>query len=538
MTPPRRPVPFRIVAFWLAVALVTVTCSSSYITPASLTATAAAPLTPQTPLPTAFLVAPTLAASNTPEPSATPQPQDASPTPEQTATETPLPSPTPDVVGGDTPPLLYTAQSGDSLDALAARFGVSPFEIVSDKEIPRTGFINPGQLLVIPVRLADTGPNNRILPDSDLVYSPSAVGFDAVTFGNTLGGHLAGYREYLGSTGWLSGPQVVQKVADENSINPRVLLSLLEYNGHWVLGEPQTLSETDYPMGHIELRQRGLHGQLVWAVNQLSIGYYGWRAGTLTTLTFTDGSTLRLAPDLNAGTVAIQYLYAQVMDRARWDQAVAAQGGIADTHNTLFGDAWGRAAAVEPLFPSNLEQAPLILPFLLGQKWAFTGGPHGAWEGDGSQAAIDFAPGSTEHGCAKSDLWAVAASAGVIVRSGNGVVVLDLDGDGYEQTGWVLLYLHVTTEVAPVGKWLDRSDLIGHPSCEGGFATGTHIHFARKYNGEWVAAAGPLPFTLSGWSVQAGAQPYQGFMVRGDDIIEACTCGSFDTIIARSPDDP
>lgn len=526
---------FQLASLAALFALLTSVCSSGYITPASLTATAAAPLTPATPVPTAFLNLPPEAPSETPEPSATPEPPNETPPdaePASTATATLAP------LGGGTVPLLYTAQSGDSLDALALRFGVSPFEIVSDQEIPRLGLIPPGQLLVIPQRLAETGPNARILPDSDLVFSPSAVGFDPVTYANTLGGHLSRTREYLGSSGWLNGPQVVLKVAYENSINPRVLLALLEFHSHWVLGNPQTLAETDYPMGHIELRERGLRSQLVWAVNQLSIGYYGWRAGSLTTLEFKDGSRLRLAPDLNAGSVAIQYLFSKTMTRAQWEEAVAANGGFAVVHNTLFGDAWSRAAAIEPLFPPNLEQPNLILPFLLGQRWAYTGGPHGAWEGPGSQAALDFAPGSVETGCVKSDLWAVAAAAGVIVRSGNGVVVLDLDGDGFEQTGWVLLYLHVTTEVAPVGKFLDRSDLIGHPSCEGGRSTGTHLHIARKYNGEWVAAGGPLPFVLSGWVAEAGPAPYEGWLRRGDEVIKSCVCGTFSTMIYRTPDDP
>jgi hypothetical protein len=54
-----------------------------------------------------------------------------------------------------------------------------------------------------------------------------------------------------------------------------------------------------------------LNAQLTWATSQIAIGYYGWRAGTLTELTFKDGSTLRLNPQLNAGTAALQYFYAQ-----------------------------------------------------------------------------------------------------------------------------------------------------------------------------------------------------------------------------------
>ena len=67
----------------------------------------------------------------------------------------------------------------------------------------------------------------------------------------------------------------------------------------------------------------------------------------------------------------------------------------------------------------------------------------------------------------------------------------DLDGDGDPRTGWVVLYLHIATrDKAPVGKVVSASEPIGHPSCEGGTSTGTHIHIARKYNGEWMAADG------------------------------------------------
>ena len=175
----------------------------------------------------------------------------------------------------------------------------------------------------------------------------------------------------------------------------------------------------------------------------------------------------------------------------------------------------------------------------MNRWWSFSGGPHGAWEHDGSYAALDFAPASSESGCQESNAWATASASGLVVRSGNGVVVLDLDGDGKEQTGWVLLYLHVSNEKrAPIGTWVDVGDRLGHPSCEGGMATGTHVHIARKFNGEWMAADGPIPFNLSGWEAHAGVAAYKGSLTRGDATIEACTCGSAGTIIQRTAEDP
>jgi LasA protease len=57
-------------------------------------------------------------------------------------------------------------------------------------------------------------------------------------------------------------------------------------------------------------------------------------------------------------------------------------------------------------------------------------------------------------------------------------------------------------------------DRIGHPSCEGGVSNGTHVHLARRYNGEWIAADGQIPFTLEGWVSQGEGIEYDGLLVR------------------------
>jgi murein DD-endopeptidase MepM/ murein hydrolase activator NlpD len=205
----------------------------------------------------------------------------------------------------------------------------------------------------------------------------------------------------------------------------------------------------------------------------------------------------------------------------------------------MFGDPWARSIGVEPLFPPGLAQPQLVLPFMVNQRWAFTGGPHGAWEHDGAYAALDFAPPSTEPGCAKSDAWVVAAAPGIVTRSGNGIVVLDLDGDNNEQTGWALLYLHVSsTNRIKEHTWVEIGDLLGHPSCEGGVATGTHVHIARKYNGEWIAADGPIPFNLSGWIAHAGEKAYLGFMSKGDQTVPASVYSTYESTLARSAEEP
>jgi murein DD-endopeptidase MepM/ murein hydrolase activator NlpD len=130
-----------------------------------------------------------------------------------------------------------------------------------------------------------------------------------------------------------------------------------------------------------------------------------------------------------------------------------------------------------------------------------------------------------------SDAWATAVADGVIARSEPGIVVLDLDGDGFEGTGWTFFYLHLASEGRAVqeGSEVKRGDPIGHPSCEGGFSYATHLHIARRYNGEWIAAdcsdclltAAAPPFTMSGWTATSFGTEYDGSLVNGESYREA-----------------
>ncbi|PWB54090.1 MAG: hypothetical protein C3F13_07300 [Anaerolineales bacterium] len=447
--------------------------------------------------------------------------------------------PTPEAVPIDAAPLLYYTQSGDTLPVIATRFGVDVDDISSsNKALSPTGLLSPDTLLLIPHMLVNTTSPVKVVPDSELVYSPSAADFDVEAYVNEAGGYLSRYKEWLGSTEWTTGAEIVERIAIENSINPRLLLALIEYQSGWVFGNPSNPKQEDYPLGKVDLSLKGLYSQLAWAVNQLSVGYYGWREGWVTDVTFSDGVSARLAPDLNSGTVAIQYYFAQINDTTGWLGAFDANNGLPAVYERMHGNPWVRAMDFEPLYPPTLIQPQMILPFLIDQIWSYSGGPHGAWERDGARAAVDFAPGSTESGCVKSYAWVVAAAPGLVVREGNGALLVDLDGDGKEQTGWDILYMHLTEPAVKVGDWVETGDYLGHPSCVGGIATGTHVHFARKYNGEWISADGPLPLLLSGWTVHAGNSPYEGTMTRGTDTISASVYGSYESQIKRTKDTP
>ena len=462
------------------------------------------------------------------------------PTPTAVATETQPASTTQALptYGQTIPPseeefIFYYTIAGDSLAEVSLRFGVDMSEILPE-DIDQEGLLDPGQLLIIPNNLEVTSSSSKLLPDSEVTFSPSTIDFDIQGFVDDAGGYLASYEEYLSSTGWTSGADIISRISLEYSVNPRLLLAFLEYKSGWIYGTPEGAAQDTYPLDYVNSLKEGLYLQCAWFASSVMDGYYGWREGRTLVVEFQDEQVLRLAPQLNAGSVGLMNAFTYLYDFEDWAIQLYGEDGFIAFYEEMFPNPWIRSQEVEPLIPADTVQPEMILPFEIDTLWAFTGGPHAAWSAADVWAALDFAPASDINGCYESNAWVVASMAGLVVRSGNGVVVIDQDGDGYEQTGWTLLYLHIAAkDRVELGTWVEAGDRIGHPSCEGGRATGTHVHMARRYNGEWVPADGPLPFTLSGWEARAGVNAYEGWLIRGTDIIYANTASTYETQITR-----
>jgi murein DD-endopeptidase MepM/ murein hydrolase activator NlpD len=426
----------------------------------------------------------------------------------------------------------YIAQDGDALPALAGRFGVKPEQITSPEPIPADSLIPPGQVLIIPNVVGAPPYPSALLPDGEIIYSPSTVDFNVQAFVDQAGGYLSTFHQLLGSER-LSGAEIVQHVAEITSVNPRILLAVLEFRSHWVSSFPSN-PNTSYPLDFQTPEYKGLYLELSLAAKLLNMGYYGWRQGTLTRIEFADQQSVRLAPQLNAGSVAVQYLFARLYKQSNWKEALYGEEGFLRLYEKMFGDPWRRAAAAGPLFPAGLQQPALELPFSKGLAWSFTAGPHPDWNTGTPPGALDFAPITGEAPCAVSWEWARASAPGLVIYSADGMLLLDLDGDGHVQTGWVLLYLHLADRGrAAVGDRVNADDPLGHPSCEGGSATGTHVHIARRYNGEWLSAGSPIPFVLGGWTAHPGDQLYDGTLVKGSEVVKARPGGTPGSTIVR-----
>ena len=416
----------------------------------------------------------------------------------------------------------YIAQSGDTLPLLAVRFGTSEAEIrFSNPEIPPDATtLPPGFPMKMPIYYKPLwGTSFQMLPDAAFVYGPDCQDFDLKAFLEMTPGWFKNYGaviqgKYRDATG------VITYYAENYSLNPKLLLALIEFQTG-ALSNPQREPKNEDAFLGFANDHPGVYLQISYVSDLLNDGYYRYRMGELTSITRQSGQIENIDPWQNAASAALQEYFARLLDGEEYLRAIGPDG-LAKTFRALFGDPWRRNTTV---LPGSLTQPEFILPFSPGTVWAYTGGPHSSWGDLKPWGAIDFAPPLPTQGCVETEQFALAVADGIIARTDDGTVILDLDGDGDERTGWNILYLHIAAEGrVRVGTVVKQGDPIGHPSCEGGRATGTHVHLARKYNGEWISAADPvLPFNLEGWIPVEGGVAYQGTLVRAGRVVRAST---------------
>jgi len=428
---------------------------------------------------------------------------------------------------------VYVVASGDTLYGIAQRFNTSVERLAALNVLENPNILVVGQRLLIPAGSGDISPADILLGDYDFVRGPNAPGHIMDLVGGSTG-YINQVRvtitdrraDGIAYDSVLSGWDTIDRVSRETSVDARLLAAILEYRTGWLsLAQP---SEVDFPLiseeASVGIDRKGLYRQLSWVANELNRGYYGWKFGNWTAIEFDDDDNTRITFDtsLNAATVALYHMLHLEQDVNTWLTDISAQGLIA-TYIRLFG------VPTRLGTPTYSLQPVLDLPFQAGERWYFTGGWHGGWGSGSAWGAVDFAPPDerlTGGLCFTSEFAARAVASGKIARSESGVVVLDLDGDGDERTGWTLLYLHLASAGrVSAGITVAANDVIGYPSCEGGFSTATHLHIGRRLNGEWIPAdcvpCGTLSdgsFVMSGWQVHGlVGQEYQGWLQRGGE---------------------
>ncbi|MGB1253034.1 MAG: LysM peptidoglycan-binding domain-containing protein [Candidatus Promineifilaceae bacterium] len=421
----------------------------------------------------------------------------------------------------DVPP-SHVVQAGETLQGIANQYNLPIETLIELNAVVDPNVLSAGQRLYLPAESKGTADTTQaadvqlilIIPDSELVFGPSAKGFDV----NQVVPSESYLRTYQGTVEGtpLGGIAIVQLVAERTRVHPRLLLAALEFRTNWLTqSNPNIVNEA--MMGN-SAGPQGLYGQLEWAANRLNLGYYGRSEGGLTGITLADGGQVLFSPEINNGTAGVQNWLAATSDYDRWVVDASANGFYA-TYKNLFGDPFSYAD--EAFWPPN-DVPEMLLPWESGVTWYFTGGPHGGWISGSGWGALDFVPPEEKFGCYESDAWVTAVADGVVTRSDFGAVVLDLDGDGFAGTGWAILYQHIATrDRVQVGTKLRAGEKIGHPSCEGGYSSGTHLHIARMYNGRWVSADGAHPFNMSGWVSAGSGSEYNGSLSRNGTVQDA-----------------
>jgi len=424
----------------------------------------------------------------------------------------------------------YIAQSGDSLESLAWRFGSSRREILfHNPDIPKDiTTLPPGFPMKMPIYYKPFwGTSYQIIPDAVFVNGPDAIGFNTKAFLKSTPGWFKHYRGAVDDQS-MSAAEMIDYYAMSYSLNPKLLLALVEYQTG-ALSHPQRDKESEEAFLGFQNQHRGVSLQISYVANLLNDYFYRYFNMELSAVHYKDGTMENVDPWQNSATVALQLYFNEIYEGELYKRAIGPDG-FARTFMGMFGDPWARDLTV---IPGSLTQPEMRLPFQKNTVWAYTGGPHSGWGTGKPWSALDFAPPLATQGCVKTEQFALAVADGVVARTGPGIVMLDLDGDGDERTGWVVLYLHIAEEGrVKEGDVLKLGDRVGHPSCEGGRSTGTHVHLARKYNGQWIPAASEvLPFNLSGWIPVESERAYEGWLKLGDLVVRASVLSDAESMI-------
>ena len=435
----------------------------------------------------------------------------------------------------------YTAMDGDTLPGLAARFNTTEREIRAANPIlpERVTTLPQGLPMKMPIYYrSGWGSSYKILADAQFVNGPADKGFSARSYTDRQPGWFKYYTVWSDNRN-LRGGELIDYISQVYSISPRLLLALLQYLTG-ALTDP--VYRDDFNTASV-LRMPGeayktLSGQLNQVAEFFNDHYYSYQAGYFSEYELQDGTLVRVDPWLNACSVVLQAYFAKIFPAREYYEAIGPNGFV-KTYKEMFGD-FPPVDEFPAHLPGSLEQIELRLPFKDGEAWTYTGGPHTAWGSTHPYSAVDFAPPANEHGCFVSYAEVIAPHSGTIVRTGIGMAMLDMDDDADERTGWVMLLLHLKTEsIPPVGTKVEKGDVLGHPSCDGGTSSGTHVHIARKYNGEWIEAGGVIPLNLDNWIAENGDEKYEGKMRRFSSYVIASTSSEyFSRILAGPPTFP
>lgn len=393
-------------------------------------------------------------------------------------------------------PAAHSPGSGSDPSAFAAAEGM----LAAPSPSPDGGWLGSlGNLWRGPVRTLQAGP--QLAVDDQFVWGPNVGRFD-------IQGYLAGRGSALADYS-----ADIELWASYSSVNPKILIALLELQHGWVSG-PAPALPADQVRQTIERTAMRLASAFyehlhVWGSRRPSFGPVPV-AGPV--IQFADGSAGALPASESSATVALAAIIAAEMPADQFQ--IQGAGGFETTYSALF-PTDDLLAANNPINPQAVPPAALFqFPFPLGATWAASG-PH-SWNGGSyppPYSSLDFFVGGGT--CSSPpNAYAVAAAYGEAYWPQGYSCWLELD----HANGWVTSYYHLQNlySGAPLGRGA-KVGTIACETCAGGFATGPHVHFSLKFNGAYASLEG---VKLSGWTVHVGSVPYtSGSYERGSQLL-------------------
>jgi len=361
---------------------------------------------------------------------------------------------------------------------------------------------------------------NPILPiisDGQFVYGPNVDGFELKRF-------LENKNSVLSEEQYLT---VIDDLATYYSINPKVLLTIIEMQSGLVTKSEYAQEDLKDPIGYKDIN--GFTPEMQKITSTLFNSFYERynKAGVQTSLILADGSVISIPDNINAGSFAIFMSFAELMDEQSWIKAIDKNSphSFWQTYTSLFpGENLLDDSNI--LVPNATPPSDLLkLPYPCNDTWKFFQGPH-PWNGSNycntePHSSLDFGPGNSCSSPIPSNEWITAAASGSVTVKCNGCMIVIDHGNG-----WETRYYHVANPSVSSGDTVNKDDRLGHPSCRptygescgscGGSASGSqHVHFAINLNGAYQSIDGT---SLEGWIVH-DTGCYEGYLKKGSTIV-------------------
>ena len=361
-----------------------------------------------------------------------------------------------------------------------------------------------------------------LISNDQFVFHPNFYSFDIQGFLQSQPGVLKDYNvEIHGEL--VSAADIIESTAYFYSINPQVLLALLETKSSLLSDPHLSHSRVEMAMGINELGMDDFASQLNYVAGRMfRILYRNAQENSkgITTL------------DATAATLTLMSAFSQTSQQTTTSEEFARSQPqrFVEVFTEWFGDPLSKRVSA----PSRDSSAPQFhYPWPAGgfaEGWKKVRGPHDnfGWpladekteEGGNYPKGLDFVPphavnvatGSPNNPCiGRNDdpdhraecaeanrgiarqYWAIASAPGNVVYSGFSQVVVQHNSE------WGTLYYHIATEGRVPEGPLPADLHVGHPSSEcnqGGYSTTSHVHFSILYGGVFQTAREFVDITL------------------------------------------